>query len=853
MTAPRRQTESTPAVRFRPPTAPPTTLVRRRICDAIDLALANSPIAVVSAPSGYGKTTAAAAWATRQGALSWLLLNPLDVDPTRMNRGIIDALSSAYRRARHRLPEFDNQMSAYALHSALCAAISDSGIRMTLVVDDAHRAGELWRGGLLGMLVDQPPDLLRVVLVGTTLIDVTMSRERLLQPQIFVDAHSLRFTEAEVAGLRATLGDLGQPYAADDVDVLNETNGWPIAVRMLLLSGERPDSVAATASAFLGDYVRDHILGVLPPGIADFVLDTTVCSELTPALATAVSSRPDAAALLDECVALGLFLDRFTGPGGVVYRWHPAFVRTCADIRRSDPVRAAACHRRAAAFLADTDQVRSIRHSLRAGDAVGARTTLSGHWVDLVMDGRGTEVEHAASLLLRETPHDVDLQFVLACATDLLGGHHLARDVLACAELEADAEESRSHSTFTADIARLFVCDDPLRVARASSRLRGMLTSADRQAAGSRAAIDTLLGWAEIRMPTNPELPAEYFASAARELDDGGDTEARNRTLGHLAFGYTWAGRLDQASATLRSIGAADMPPVSSAYASGSAWAAAGFVAYWAAEPARCVQSFEAILESGAHDPSFTAIARMMIAYATAETGDAPRSRRAAIGIQEIPIETLHGVPWAAFRESAIALLEEAGGDRERAVRIARKYLQCPSLPVVAVAMSGILRRAGDAAAALQMLRSLTLFSEVSYVKAATLVTAAVIRRQAGDPAAAHDLCEAALAVASRENVSILFAHREAAVRKLLSEHVHHGTRYEDFIGRCLASEESGSVLARLSDRERDVFRQLHTSRTLSEIADELELSINTVKTHQRAIYRKLGVASRREAVHSTV
>ncbi|QNA94148.1 helix-turn-helix transcriptional regulator [Microbacterium sp. Se63.02b] len=56
-----------------------------------------------------------------------------------------------------------------------------------------------------------------------------------------------------------------------------------------------------------------------------------------------------------------------------------------------------------------------------------------------------------------------------------------------------------------------------------------------------------------------------------------------------------------------------------------------------------------------------------------------------------------------------------------------------------------------------------------------------------------------------------------------------------------------------LSDREREVFQQLQTARTLHEIAGELSVSINTVKTHQRAIYRKLGVSSRREAVRTTV
>ncbi|WP_091233216.1 LuxR C-terminal-related transcriptional regulator [Microbacterium sp. 3J1] len=852
MTAARRLTEHIPSVRFRPPTPQPGSLPRPRLSAAIDAALESRSVAVVSAPSGYGKTTAVADWAAAQGEPAWLLLNALDIDQTRLQRGVIDALSASYRRARHSLPRLDDQMTPRALYAALSDATAAAGIRVTLIVDDAHRAGEHWRRSILGMLVDQPPEMIRVLLIGTTLLDITMSRERLLQPEMFVGSRELRFTADEVAALMRTLNDTAQGRSLEHTSVFEETQGWPIAVRMVLIGGRRPDSGAATASEFLGDYVRDHILSVLPPGIADFVLDTTVCIELTPALAAAVSARPDAAALLDECVALGLFLDRFSGPHGMVYQWHSSFVRTCADIRRADPERAAACHRRAAAFLEDTDQLSSIQHSLLAGDTDGARATLFGHWVALIMEGNGEEVERAVTLLMRDAPQDADLPFILACATDLLGGHHLAREIMTRAEQEP-ARTTGSDRSVIADIARLFVCNDPLLVSRAATRLRGMLAAGDPRTAASRIAINTLLGWAEIRIPSNPELPAEYFASASREFAGEPASAASVRASGHLAFAQTWAGHLRAAESTLRSIGHPHMPPLSSAYASGSAWAASGFVAYWAGDTARCVSAYEAILQSGFPDPSFSAIARMMIAYSVAETGDGPRSRRAAIGIQEIPIETLHGVPWHMFRESSIALLEETSGNHERAVRIARKYVQCPNLPVVAVAMSGILRRDGNHAEALQTLRSLRLFSEVSYVKAATLMTAAVMRRHAGDHEAAHELCEAGLAVASGENVTLLFAHRETAIRKLLSEHVHFGSQYEDFIGRCLASEGSGSLVAVLSERERDVFRQLQTSRTLPEIADELELSINTVKTHQRAIYRKLGVTSRREAVHTTV
>ena len=435
----------------------------------------------------------------------------------------------------------------------------------------------------------------------------------------------------------------------------------------------------------------------------------------------------------------------------------------------------------------------------------------------------------------------------------MLGDHRVARELFRRAEAMI-ARSDAGASPAVLQIARLFVADERAEVAEASVRVREMLLRADSTELGDRAALNYLLGWTEIRHRGNPMIPLEYFSAAAREARVSGDRELAKRSLGHLAFGQTWAGLFVEAR---ESLAVADEEEDAglpwSTYAGGSAAAAAGYVAYWSGEFDEAARAFGTVITNGGSDRSFTSVARMMIAYAAAETGDVAACRRAAIGIQDIPLEVLHGISWPAFRESSVALLEEAVGRQDRAMRIARRYITCPDLPVVNVALAGVLRRAGEHSAALEMLRSLRAFSEVSYVKSATLITAAVLRRQSGHHDEAHELCEAAVAVAVGQNIRLPFGPRETAVRKLLGEHVHFGTQFEDFIGRCLANDAAGSLVDALSERERDVFQQLQTARTLHEIAQELAVSINTVKTHQRAIYRKLGVSSRRDAVRTTV
>ena len=52
-----------------------------------------------------------------------------------------------------------------------------------------------------------------------------------------------------------------------------------------------------------------------------------------------------------------------------------------------------------------------------------------------------------------------------------------------------------------------------------------------------------------------------------------------------------------------------------------------------------------------------------------------------------------------------------------------------------------------------------------------------------------------------------------------------------------------------LSVREHDVLARLPSLESLDEIAGDLDVSINTIKTHVRALYGKLGVTTRRDAV----
>ncbi|GAB2941337.1 hypothetical protein GCM10027280_32290 [Micromonospora polyrhachis] len=121
---------------------------------------------------------------------------------------------------------------------------------------------------------------------------------------------------------------------------------------------------------------------------------------------------------------------------------------------------------------------------------------------------------------------------------------------------------------------------------------------------------------------------------------------------------------------------------------------------------------------------------------------------------------------------------------------------------------------------------------------------------------AAHTL-EQVLAVAEPEGFRWVFVHAEPSTRDLLAAHLDTGTAYWPTISELVVAQEppnSGPVARPalgepLTERELTILRYLQSILSNVEIASELSLSVNTVKTHIRNIYRKLDTSRRREAV----
>ncbi|NLG46783.1 LuxR C-terminal-related transcriptional regulator [Gordonia sp. (in: high G+C Gram-positive bacteria)] len=398
------------------------------------------------------------------------------------------------------------------------------------------------------------------------------------------------------------------------------------------------------------------------------------------------------------------------------------------------------------------------------------------------------------------------------------------------------------------DQAQLFLLNNRTELAAASDRVRHRFEHGEVDA-HDHAATLYLLGWTEMRLRLRPVLAVELLTSAAAEAKAVGSHHLEQRAQSHLTYTLAWAGRMHETRDLLAHRGVTDDGGSWWAFVGDGSAIGAAYAAYMQNDLRAAIGELQQALRSGSSSQPFYSAARVMLALVSAATGDPDACRRALAELREIPAANDRGLSWSAFRHMALAALYEASGRRERAMQVVLAYQDADDVPLATVVFAGIAMRARRPRLASQMLHRIDSYSSISYVRAATLLADAHFAMNNGHPDAAHEMLERSLDAASEESLRRLYVGDAPELRQLLTDHLAWGTAHDDFITECLSPASVDGPLMQLSERELDVYAQLRTTRTMKEIADHLNVSINTVKTHQRAIYRKLGVSTRREAV----
>ncbi len=359
----------------------PGLVARPRLSERLSRGV-GSKLTVISAPPGFGKTTLLAEWLAAAPAgersTAWLSLDPGDAGAASFWRYLIAALQTVVPGVGAGALSLLQGPQPSPIETILATLLNELNAMpraIVLVLDDYHEVDTPdIQGGLAFLLEHLPPQLHLVI---TTRADPALPLGRLRGRGELVEirAADLRFTPDEAAAYLNEV--MGLHLATRDVAALEaRTEGWIAALQLAALSMRGREDVAGFIAGFTGDdryivdYLVEEVLRRQPGHTRSFLLQTSILDRLTGPLCDAVTGQDGGKAALGALDRGNLFLvpldDRRRW-----YRYHQLF----ADVLRAhlldeQPDRVLELHRRASDWYEQNgERSEAIRHALAAEDS----------------------------------------------------------------------------------------------------------------------------------------------------------------------------------------------------------------------------------------------------------------------------------------------------------------------------------------------------------------------------------------------------------------------------------------------------------------------------------------------------
>jgi LuxR family transcriptional regulator, maltose regulon positive regulatory protein len=704
----------------------------------------DSALTLVSAPAGFGKTTALSEWLASETAagttVAWVSLDATDNDPWLFWSYVVAALHGALPDAIPRSREIlVAQGSIDTMLATLLNELSAVSGDVLLVLDDYHVIEATDVHDAVSFLVEHLPAHVGIVISSRADPSLPLARLRARGDLVEIRAADLRFTADETAAYLQHMIDRAVSEA--DIAALEaRTEGWIAALQLAALSMQGRDDISEFIAGFAGDdrFVVDYLAGEVlhrqPEAVRKFLLHTCLLSRFTASLCNAVTGNDDGAAMLRALDEGNLFLvaldDRRTW-----YRYHHLFADVVRlRLLREDPSFVRELHRRAGAWFDEHDEPsEAFFHAIAAED-----------------------FGHAADIAERALPR-------------LARGRQQATMRTWFAMLPNDAFDNRP----------------VLNIGYVGSRMvSGDTTGVEARLTSIEHWLDEPEGAIVVDHEEYRRLPAQVAVYRAALARLAGDIEG---TIAHAERALALVGPDDD----LARGGAAGLLAL-------ARWSAGDLdeAHHWYSEAMRSLERGEFIAD--------------VLGCALA-LGD---------------ISIAQGRP------------DDAMSTFEFGLRLAREHNVVLGTADMHVAMSEVFLERNDLEAARRHLDA-----------------AEELGDHAGLPQNAYRSRVARAALAEAEgDISTALELLDDAARVYVSDYFPETHTIAERKARLLALDGDRRPVASglvdpLSERELDVLRLLRTDLSGPDIARELMVSLNTMRTHTKSIYMKLGVNNRREAV----
>ncbi len=843
------------------PGLPKGYVARQRLVDLVMKGVAGR-ITLVSAHAGTGKSVLLASWALGRDNVAWLTLDRDDNWSPQLWLGVELALE------RIGVLSGDSRVEDPVVRIA--ERLGEREKPVVLVLDDVQELESPIVLRELENLLSHAPSSIRFVVSTRADPPLGLHRLRLNGDLTEIRAADLAFTRDESAELLREAA-----LASDQIDVLHRrTEGWAAGLRLAAISLERETDPGPFIDRFAGDEraVADYLLREILERQSDrrreFLLRTCVADSLTDDLAQLLSGHPGAGRILAELESENFLVSGHDERGGV-YRYHALlrdFLR--AEVGRVRPSDLATLHKRCARWhWAHGDPLTAFRHAIAGEDWDLADELTADAW-HVVVFGATPRIREA---LLGVPESALESHPGLAMrvgSVHILNGERPEAERLfrvgeqLLEDIPAERREPLEalNLTFALTLARLD--GDYERVAAIAADLAaappgGRFAVAERARAQKAIALTNLGTFA---VAVGDLADAELFLQEALGL-------ATEVPLDHIVLNcLSQLSLLECSRGRLRR--AAEVAGEAVEFAVRRDWLdmmqgigahlALGW-AYYQWDDLVTASAYLARAESVSRKwgdrtgKVGAALLQALVLSAEGTEGAAKglrllRAVRSDLRDWTPPVylssllATTESRVLAARGDFDDALGSLDGSDEDALVRA--RLLLARGAPAEALAEleAGADRLGGDGVPA--------------RVEAGVLE--AVARHTLNDAVGADAAFRKALTIAAPNSYRRAFVDGGAAVRTLLVDQIRHGTDQRALVAELIAAldRRASSVdftkpqlLEPLSERERAVLRYLPTMMSNAEIASELFLSVNTVKTHLKSIYRKLGTTRRRDAV----
>lgn len=880
-----------------PPPAPEHLVERPRLLQRLEVG-ATKTLTLLCAPAGFGKTTLARSWAVQcKHAVAWLSLEHEENEPQRF----LAYLDAMLRQARPGLVNIsiDTSMNLTEALTTLLNALATQPDEITFLFDDYQSIENRAIHDALLFLLEHLPPHMHLLIASRGDLPVPLARLRAAGRVMELDASALRFTHDEAEKLLTHMGLRLEPMMLATLEA--RTEGWIAALRLAcsaMQEARDPAQVMATISGrqrtFL-TYLLEEVYEPQPEPVRAWLYALAVLGEGNGTLCGVVLEQLDADAMLERLERAHLLLFPSSQRPGW-YRLHPLLAEALSHhLEQTRPAQATLLHTRASRwFEAQGLDEQAIEHSLAARDYTRVVALVERVASPLLMQGEVTTL-HAwlvalPEALVRASPRlciaHAWIVFITSQPDPFLGWVESAERAFASLEEPLSGSESAElhgeivglraiHSVSFYDCASaVMACTQALQELPPGNLY-------------PRALLLLLLGFAHAR-GTDVREGARATARASKLFQATEHAIFQPYAIMSQAEIYLAQGYPAQAARLYRQIFAlANAQNVPALFSAGLAHAGLSLVMWeWnnlEAAHSHLLQAWDLGKQTQTSQTLLgSALLLALTSHAQGKTREAStwmqqvellaqksgRTEVVELAATACALQALRegrvedALLWMHERHYSLEDALDVRGDFEYFVHARVLIAASRAYADVAYARraSMLLTRLGNAAAAAGKVRS--------QIEALSLL--ALARHIEGKPADALDVLGQAVALAEPGRYLRVFVDEGEPMTRLLQQLLEqqrvqkaHGqstslTYLSRLLKVCLSpttppltmSPNLGEpLLDPLSWREREVLRLLATGRKNREIADELVVVTGTIKTHINAIYQKLGVNSRVQAV----